>query len=116
MGQKPQPTHDTRSAARVGTGFETGARHRAHMEGEHEELGVVPGLRPPSHGEAIESPYHSKPDAEESVSRRNPMVTLGVVGGLLAIIALAIAMLFSSPDYVETEGEMPETIEIDVQR
>jgi hypothetical protein len=113
MGQKQPQKPTTRSAARAGTGFETGARHQAHME---EDLGAVPGPRPPVGAEAIDSPYHSKPDAEESVPRRNPYVTFGVVGGLIAIIALAIAMLFSGPDYVETEGEPPETMQFEARR
>ncbi len=81
-------------------GFETGDRHRAVMEGHPEQL-AMPGPLPPGVA-AVSSPFHSKAGDEPSVPRRNPKLTLGVICGLIAIVALTVGMLFSSTSFVES--------------
>ena len=116
MGQKPNKVHDSRSDLRRETGFETGTEHHAKMEGEHR--GPTPGLQPPtrSTADAAGTPFHSKPAAEQSVPR-NPKLIVGIVAGLLAIIALTVGMLFSGPTFVdETATETPDSMQFEANR
>jgi len=111
MGQKPTQKHSSRSAARSGIGFEAGARHRAHMDGDFD-------AKPGPSAAALSSPYHSKPDAEKSVPRRNPKLVFAVIGGFLAIVALTFGMLFAGTNFLddEPEAEMPETMQFEAAR
>jgi len=110
MGQKPQINTPTRSSARQGTGFESGARHRAHTAEETDNpMAGMPGPLPPGTA-AASSPVHSAPDAEESVPRRSPKLMFGVIGGLIAIVALAIAMIFFGPPTPDDSAPSPESV------
>lgn len=101
MGQRPNVETIDRSSARQGMGFETGDRHRAAMSDEH-EMRAMPGPLPPEVA-AASSPFHSMAGSTPELPRRNPKLTLGVIGGLLAIVALTIGMLFSSTSFVDRE-------------
>lgn len=110
MGQKPPEHTPSRSSARVGTGFETGARHRAHMGG----LAVAPAS---AQARKAGSPFHSKPAAKKSVPRRNPKLMFAGIAGLIAILALAFGMLFSGPTFVdEGDTEQPTSMQFEAGR
>jgi len=85
----------------VPLGTETGDRHRAVMSDGPEML-AMPGPLPPGVA-AVSSPFHSKAGSEPEVPRRNPKLALGVVFGLIAIVALTLGMLFAGTSFVEQE-------------